>query len=198
MRLATGYVALDGMPHNMGGVAHTPEDVVLVFQECQRSLLPWLTARENVRWSTMRTRMGAREREEVVMSALHETGLERHQNYFPHQLSGGLRQRLALARVLAHGSKVLLMDEPFNSLDVYARYELEDVLRKIWQTRALTIVLVTHELEEAAYLAQRVVMLSKRPGTVREIVPLQRDDWSRASTEFDEIRRRLLDKVKVE
>ncbi len=129
----------------------------VVFQEA--ALFPWLTVAENVAFGLrVQGRKGAG-LTEAVSAALHQVGLEAHARKYPSMLSGGMRQRAAIARVLALEPKILLMDEPFSALDVNSREHLEDEVLRIWQERCCTVVYVTHDVEEALYLADRVLIL---------------------------------------
>jgi NitT/TauT family transport system ATP-binding protein len=108
--------------------------------------------------------------EQICVEHLDLVGLRRYPRYYPYQLSGGMQQRVAIARALARRPKILLMDEPFSALDAMMRVELQDLLLKLWSDLRLTILFVTHDLDEALYLAQRVIMLSASPGTIAEEV----------------------------
>lgn len=144
-------------------------DVVLLFQEYGRSLLPWRPVLENVQLGLEAKRVPRQERMRLAKQFLDIVALRDFETHFPWQLSGGMQQRVALARALACSPKVLLMDEPFGSLDARTRDELEDVLLDIWLTLKTTIVFVTHDIDEAIYLGQRIVLLSERPATVRTV-----------------------------
>jgi len=155
-------------------------DRCVVFQE--HALFPWMSVRQNVgyglRVSGM-SRAGTRERVDELLALI---GLTKFANYWPKALSGGMKQRVAIARALANRPKMLLMDEPFAALDAQTRRFLQDELLNIWQQTGTTILFVTHSIEEAVLLADRVVVLSSRPGRVKEIVktdlPRPRDENS--------------------
>ena len=150
-------------------VTQPHKDVILLFQEYGRSLLPWRTVQQNVEFGLEIRAQSAQERRAVAQENLRLVGLEKFAQHFPWQLSGGMQQRVALARALACRPKVLLMDEPFGSLDARTREELEDELLRFWNELDLSILFVTHDLDEALYLSQRIVLLTRRPGRVREI-----------------------------
>ncbi|MEU0375043.1 ABC transporter ATP-binding protein [Streptomyces sp. NPDC006283] len=181
-RPSTGEILLDGKPVTGPGL-----DRGIVFQ--QYALLPWRTARGNVEFGleatgVPRRKLAARAREYLSLVGL--TGFEdRH----PHELSGGMRQRVAIARSLAYDPDVLLMDEPFAALDAQTRESLQDELLRIWQRTGKTVVFITHGIDEAVRLGQRVAVLTSRPGRIKEIVPIRLGDRSpgddpRSSPEF--------------
>ncbi|HEY6821675.1 MAG TPA: ABC transporter ATP-binding protein, partial [Burkholderiales bacterium] len=160
----------------------------LVFQDF--ALLPWATVRENAEFGLLLRGVPAAERAEAARKALHKVGLAgSFDEAYPSQLSGGMQQRVGLARALAVNPQVLLMDEPFASIDEQTRRILQDDLLRMWQEERKTVVLVTHSMEEAIYLSDRVVVLSPRPGRVHTVldVPLPRPRQAldvRASGEF--------------
>jgi NitT/TauT family transport system ATP-binding protein len=136
------------------------------------------------------------EMEKQCLEQLDLVGLGRYPNYYPYQLSGGMQQRVAIARALARRPKILLMDEPFSALDAMMRVELQDLLLKLWTDLGLTIVFVTHDLDEALYVAQRVILLSASPGTIAQnvVVPLpypRRQIETRSETEYLRLREHL-------
>jgi NitT/TauT family transport system ATP-binding protein len=160
----------------------------LVFQDF--ALLPWATVRENAEFGLLLRGVPAAERAEAARKALQKVGLAgSFEQSYPSQLSGGMQQRVGLARALAVNPQVLLMDEPFASIDEQTRRILQDDLLRLWQEERKTVVLVTHSMEEAIYLSDRVVVLSPRPGRVHKVldVPLPRPRQAldvRASGEF--------------
>jgi NitT/TauT family transport system ATP-binding protein len=151
-----------------GAVPGTPLNSV-VFQEY--AIFPWKTVIDNVMLG-VKYRPGSRrnELEAICRSQLEHVGLAQFVNYYPYQLSGGMQQRVAIARALARRPELLLMDEPFSALDAMMRVELQDLLLKLWDEIGLTILFVTHDLDEALYLARRVVVMSASPGMVADIV----------------------------
>jgi len=144
--------------------APMPRKVGMIFQEA--NLLPWLSAVDNVAFPLKLRRVPKRERLEAAARMLELTGLAGFEDRLPHQLSGGMKQRVAIARGLVQNPAVLLMDEPFASLDEQTRMVLGDELLRIWSETRKTVLFVTHSLHEAVYLADRVVVLSARPGRV--------------------------------
>jgi NitT/TauT family transport system ATP-binding protein len=155
-------------------VQEPPRDVVYVFQQYTRSLFPWKTVERNVAFGlenkgTMsRDEIAARTREMIGLVKL--TGFERH---YPWQLSGGMQQRVAIARALACRPAVLLMDEPFSAVDALTRAGLQELLRSLWHELALTVVFVTHDVDEGVYLSSRVVALTRAPGTIAIDIPIE-------------------------
>jgi len=156
-----GTVLVDGKP-----VAGPGTDRILIFQEL--GLFPWLTVGGNVEFGMKMKNVPKAEREEKVQYYLRLVQLSKFRNSYIHQLSGGMRQRVALARALATGPDVLLMDEPFAALDAQTRDLLHDELERIWAETGCTIIFVTHNVREAARLGDRVVLLTFRPGRVKE------------------------------
>src|ERR1700704_94892 len=137
----------------------------VVFQEY--ALFAWMTARQNVEFGLRMRGIAKAERRERARSALARMGLDRASDLYPHELSGGMRQRVAGARALVNEPKVLLMDEPFAAVDAITRAALQDDLRRLWQESGISIVFITHNIDEAAFLAQRVVVMSPHPGSVK-------------------------------
>jgi NitT/TauT family transport system ATP-binding protein len=142
----------------------------LIFQEA--ALFPWLTAAENVDLPLRLRGVGRAERREAVATLLERVHLSGFGGHRPHELSGGMRQRVALARALAQDATLLLMDEPFGALDAMTRDLLHDELERIWREAGLSIVFVTHNVREAVRLAERVVLLSSRPGRAIATFPV--------------------------
>ncbi|MFA7762523.1 ABC transporter ATP-binding protein [Streptomyces sp. NRRL S-448] len=168
-RPSSGRILLDGKPITGPGL-----DRGIVFQ--QYALLPWRTALGNVEFGLEATGVPRRERKARAREFLDIVGLTGFEDRHPHELSGGMRQRVAIARSLAYDPDVLLMDEPFAALDAQTRESLQDELRRIWQRTGKTVVFITHGIEEAVYLGQKVAVMTSRPGRVKEIVPVSFGD----------------------
>lgn len=145
-------------------------DRVLIFQEA--SLFPWLTVVENVAFGLTLQRVPKAQRRAKAMTLLQQVGMSSSADKRPDQLSGGMRQRVALARALAMRPSILMMDEPFAALDVQTRSKMQDFLQDIWRDSGASVVLVTHSIDEAIALADRVIVFTARPGRVKEIVPI--------------------------
>jgi NitT/TauT family transport system ATP-binding protein len=151
-------------------VTEPPEEMALVFQEYGRSLMPWASVRSNVLLPLRHKSLGRDERRRLVEEALESVGLTRFIDHYPWQLSGGMQQRVAIARALAYQPSILLMDEPFASVDAQTRAELEDLVLQVREEYGITILFVTHDIDESVYLADRVVVLTHAPTEVKEIV----------------------------
>ncbi len=146
----------------------------MVFQSY--TLFPWLTVRQNVEFGLKRRGMPAAERREIVDHYLDEVGLRRFENNYPKQLSGGMMQRVAIARALANDPQILLMDEPFGALDSQTRMQMQQLLLRVWDHSKKTVVFVTHDIDEAILLGDRVYVMGARPGRIKQIldVPIER------------------------
>jgi NitT/TauT family transport system ATP-binding protein len=174
LRPSRGEVLLRGKR-----VTSPPEEMALVFQEYGRSLMPWASVRNNVLLPLRHKRLGRSERKSLVEEALGAVGLTRFIDHYPWQLSGGMQQRVAIARALAYQPSILLMDEPFASVDAQTRGDLEDLVLRVREEFAVTIVFVTHDIDESVYLSDRVVVLTHAPTEVKEMIdvdlPFPRD-----------------------
>jgi NitT/TauT family transport system ATP-binding protein len=172
----------------------------MMFQEF--SLFPWKTVAGNIAWGLEVQGMTRDKIEEIVQRQLDMIGLADFRNHYPAELSGGMKQRAALARVLAFDPKVLLMDEPFGALDAQTRELMQEELTRLWERTGKTIVFVTHDIEEAVYLGDRVVVLSARPGRIREEVkidlPRPRALEIKKSTQCHEYRNHIWDLIRSE
>ena len=151
-------------------VVEPPEELALVFQDYSRSLMPWSTVRNNVLLPLRHKKLSAAQRKKLVEESLESVGLTRFIDHYPWQLSGGMQQRVAIARALAYQPTVLLMDEPFASVDAQTRGDLEDLVLRVREEYGITIVFVTHDIDESVYLSDRVVVLTHSPTEVKEIV----------------------------
>jgi len=154
-------------------VAAPPEELALVFQEYSRSLMPWASVRNNVLLPLRHKKLPRSERSRLVEESLDAVGLTRFIDHYPWQLSGGMQQRVAIARALAYQPAILLMDEPFASVDAQTRGDLEDLILHVREEYGITILFVTHDIDESVYLADRVVVLTHSPTEVKEIVPVE-------------------------
>ncbi|WOP19386.1 ABC transporter ATP-binding protein [Raineyella sp. LH-20] len=165
MAPTSGEVVLGGTP-----ISGPPKGMAVVLQEYGRSLFPWLTVAQNVELPLKEKGVPKAERKRLVSQALEAVALADVPDSYPWQLSGGMQQRVAIARAAAYEPKVLLMDEPFAAVDAQTRFELEDLVRSLWKRLGVTVVFVTHDIDEAIYLGERVVVLSGRPTVVLEDV----------------------------
>jgi NitT/TauT family transport system ATP-binding protein len=177
--------------------------LALVFQEYSRSLLPWLTVRGNVTLPLLAGRIEKAERERLAADALAAVGLSDFAQAHPWQLSGGMQQRVAIARALAYQPQLLLMDEPFASVDAQTRADLEDLVLQVHAQFGITVVFVTHDIDESVYLADRIIVLTHRPTSVKEIVevslPRPRDQViTKELTEFTQLRGHVFRLIKSE
>ena len=168
-------------------------DRAMVFQD--DAVFPWYTVRQNVEYGLRMQRLDANQRKEIVSHFINLVGLQEPQNLYPRQLSGGMRKRVDVARALAIKPKVLLMDEPFAALDVLTKGKLQEEFLNIWNDNRMTVIFVTHDLEEAIYMSDRVVVMSSHPGRVRRVVevPFARPRGIDLKTEpeFQALRREL-------
>jgi len=166
----------------------------VVFQ--QYALFPWRTALENVEFGLECKGVPQPERRRIARDHLALVGLARFEKHYPHELSGGMKQRVAIARSLAYDPEVLLMDEPFAALDAQTREALQLELRRIWRASGKTILFITHSIDEAIYLGERVVVMTSRPGRIKSIVDVpdalrEPDVDPRNSARFVEVRSEL-------
>ncbi|MCD1618679.1 ABC transporter ATP-binding protein [Salipiger marinus] len=162
---ASGAITLDGT-----GISGPRPDVGVIFQ--QYALFPWFTALGNVKFALKRLGLPKAELQDRAMAALEEVNLADHARKFPQELSGGMKQRVAIARTFASGPKVLLMDEPFGALDAQTRIVMHRLLIDIWQKHRATVLFVTHDVDEALLLADRVCVMSQAPGRILRDYPL--------------------------
>ena len=191
----SGEVELDGVP-----ISGPPPGLAVVFQEYGRSLFPWLTVRRNVELPLRSAGLPRQRRDELVRRSLASVGLADVHDAHPWQLSGGMQQRVAIARAIAYEPRVLLMDEPFAAVDAQTRADLEDLIRSVWTQLGVTIVFVTHDIDESVYLGQRVIVLSSSPTVVREDLPIDlpadRDQLTtRSDPRFVTLRGRVYEQI---
>ncbi len=167
LRPSAGEVLLRG-----DRVTGPPEQMALVFQEYSRSLMPWMSVRNNVLLPLRHKKLSRAERRSLVEDALRAVGLVGFMDRYPWQLSGGMQQRVAIARALAYQPQILLMDEPFASVDAQTRGDLEDLVLQVRDEFGITILFVTHDIDESVYLSDRVVALTHAPTEVKEVIPV--------------------------
>ncbi|AVT29195.1 ABC transporter [Plantactinospora sp. BC1] len=192
----SGELLLEGAP-----VQGPSPGMAVVFQEYGRSLFPWMTVQRNVELPLKQKKHLTRSRrQELVQEALAAVGLGDVPGAYPWQLSGGMQQRVALARAVAYEPHILLMDEPFAAVDAQTRADLEDLVRSLWRRLGVTILFVTHDIDEAVYLGQRVLVLSGSPTVVLDDVaidlPAERDQLgTRSSARFAELRAQVFGQI---
>lgn len=183
--------------HNGAPVTGPDPDRSLIFQ--QPSLFPWLSIVDNVAFGLTLKGLTKKERHQRADYFLGEVGLRQFAHKFPHQLSGGMQQRACIARALCLGTDIILMDEPFAALDVQTRYKMQKFLLDIWQGSGKTVIFVTHHIDEAVYLADRVLIFTARPGRILESVSV---DMSRPrsiiSAEFEQHRTMFIEHLRSE
>jgi ABC-type nitrate/sulfonate/bicarbonate transport system ATPase subunit len=196
LRIIASLSAPDAGEVIVGGEAVTEPGIrrAMVFQTF--GLFPWKTVIDNVTFPLDVRKVPAAKARETAMRHISRVGLEKFVDAYPHQLSGGMQQRVGLARALATGADVLLMDEPFGAIDAQTRELMQEELLRIWQEERKTVIFITHDLDEAVLLADRVLLMSRGPGRVREIIPVglprPRFDYDvRAHPEFARVRGHL-------
>lgn len=180
-----GEITIDGVR-----VKGPSEKVSMIFQESR--LFPWLTVEENIEF-TISQDIPKEERKRIVKKHIDLVGLTGFEKAVPSQLSGGMQQRVSIARGLATNPEILLLDEPFGALDAFTRIDMQEETLKIWEKEQTTMIMVTHDIDEAVYLSDRIVVLSSKPGVVKDIIeiklPRPRD---RSSLDFMDLRRKVM------
>ena len=192
-----GEVLLDGKR-----VSGPPKKMAVVFQEYGRSLFPWMRVRDNVELPLKNQGVPKAERDRLVDEALEAVGLAHVPRSYPWQLSGGMQQRVAIARAIAYQPEVLLMDEPFAAVDAQTRADLEDLIRTVWKKLGVTVLFVTHDIDESVYLGERVIILSSSPTVVQEDIvidlPAERDQLNtRSLPRFTELRHHVYEQIQL-
>ncbi|MGO4119913.1 ABC transporter ATP-binding protein [Arthrobacter sp. YAF16] len=192
-----GEVLLDGKR-----VSGPPKKMAVVFQEYGRSLFPWMRVRDNVELPLKNQGVPKAERDRLVDEALEAVGLAHVPRSYPWQLSGGMQQRVAIARAIAYQPEVLLMDEPFAAVDAQTRADLEDLIRVVWKKLGVTVLFVTHDIDESVYLGERVIILSSSPTVVQEDIvidlPAERDQLeTRSLPRFTELRHHVYEQIQL-
>jgi len=194
-RPTTGRVLLDGEP-----VAGPGADRGMVFQSY--TLFPWLTVEENIGFGLREQGASAEERRRVAAHFIERVGLRGFERHYPRMLSGGMQQRTALARALANDPKVLLLDEPFGALDNQTRALMQELLLGIWEADRKTVLFVTHDIDEAIFMANRVAVMTARPGRIKSDIaidlPHPRHYTIKTSPEFSAYKARLTEEIRVE
>jgi NitT/TauT family transport system ATP-binding protein/sulfonate transport system ATP-binding protein len=191
----TGHVLLDGTPVTGPGA-----DRGMVFQSY--TLFPWLTVRENICFGLREKGMPVSEQDAIAAHYVERVGLEGFERHYPKMLSGGMQQRTAIARALANDPKILLLDEPFGALDNQTRALMQELLLGIWESEKKTVLFVTHDIEEAIFMAGRVAVMSARPGRIKAEVaidlPHPRHYTLKTTPEFSALKARLTEEIRVE
>lgn len=189
-RAVEGEVCIDGK-----NVTEPGADRGMVFQGY--SLFPWLTVQKNVEFGLKMRKVPKKEREQTAKEFISMIGLSGFENALPRQLSGGMKQRVAIARTLANHPKILLMDEPFGALDAQTRVVMQELLAKISRETKNTILFITHDIDEAILLADRIYVMSRRPGTIREVLTVaidgERNHEMLVSPEFLKMKQKIMD-----
>ncbi|AEF95907.1 ABC transporter ATP-binding protein [Methanotorris igneus] len=188
----SGKVLLDGKE-----VKEPSAERGMVFQ--QYTLMPWRTVLKNVTFGLEIKKIPKEEQIKIAKKFIKMVGLEGFEDAYPYQLSGGMQQRVAIARTLANDPEIVLMDEPFGALDTQTRAILQNELLKIWQKEKKTVLFVTHSVDEAVYLSDRIVVMTARPGKIKKIIPIElKRPRDRTSIEFLEYKKKIVDELKDE
>ncbi len=194
-RQTSGLITINDMEIEAPGL-----DRGVVFQSY--TLLPWLTAQQNVEFALRESGAAKADIAGIAQEHLKLVGLEGFMQAYPAELSGGMKQRVAIARALSYRPKVLLMDEPFGALDALTRHHMQELLTGIWEKHRLTVLFITHDVEEAVYLSDRVAVMTNRPGRIKRIIPITlprpRHYDMVASPSFQLLHRAVLDEIRSE
>jgi ABC-type nitrate/sulfonate/bicarbonate transport system ATPase subunit len=191
----SGEIRLDGRP-----VAGPGADRGMVFQSY--TLFPWLTVLQNVCFGLREKGLPLAQQHAIARPFIEKVGLRAFENHYPKQLSGGMQQRTALARALANGPRILLMDEPFGALDHQTRELMQELLLGIWEGERKTVLFVTHDIDEAIFMGSRVVVMSARPGRIKSDTPVPlphpRHYSMKTTPPFAELKARLTEEIRIE
>jgi ABC-type nitrate/sulfonate/bicarbonate transport system ATPase subunit len=186
----SGVVSIEGQPIEKPGYERG-----FVFQ--QAALFPWKTVEENIAIG-LKARKVFKEKKLYIKDYIDLIGLTGFEKAYPHEISGGMAQRVAIARALINEPKVLLLDEPLGALDAFTRIELQTTIRRIWEKTGTTIVLVTHDVDEAVFLSDRIAIMTARPGRISEVITVNlKPERDRNDDEFIILRRRVLEKLEL-
>lgn len=196
MTPTTGSIEFKGQK-----VTAPPAGLSVVMQDYTRSLMPWLTVEKNISLPLKKMGMSKSDQQETIESVLKEVGLKGAQKNYPWQLSGGMQQRVAIARAIAVRPQLLIMDEPFASVDAQTRFDLEDLVLKVRDDFKITTAMVTHDIDEAVYLSDKVIVLYGSPASVKDIIdvrlPFPRNQIdTRSNDEFTELRTKIYEQVR--
>lgn len=191
-----GEIRVDGRTVDRPGA-----DRGMVFQTY--TLFPWMTVRENIRFPLKKSKLSEAEKDELVTRYIRLIGLEKFETHYPNQLSGGMRQRVAIARALVYQPRILLMDEPFGALDAQTRLLMQELLLEVWERQRSMVLFVTHDVEEAILLADRVIVMTARPGRIKAEINVElarpRNLFDlESSPQFTAYKHQLLDLVREE
>lgn len=190
-KASTGKITIDDKP-----VEKPDQNNITIFQHY--GLLPWRNVRRNVELGLEAKRISKGERSEIAKKYIKMVGLENFQNNYPRQLSGGMQQRVAIARALAVNPHILFMDEPFGALDAITRMKMQDEILRIQREEKKTVIFVTHDIEEAVYLADRIVIMTPNPAKVKSIIKIPFGSYrDRTSLEFMEMRNRVFEEFEL-
>ena len=189
-QITSGEILLDGKQVNT-----KEQNIAYIFQG--DSTMPWLTVEENVRFGLNLKKISSGEKKERVEKYLDIVGLTKYRNYYPKQLSASMLQRVSIARAFATEPELLLMDEPYGQLDIELRFKLEDELVKLWEMTKTTVIFITHNIEEAVYLGNKIMVITNKPTTVKETLV---NDLTRtrdiASPKFVELRNQVTELIR--